>query len=115
MIIIGVVLLVLVLGAAAAVAVARADVPGVPETVTTTSATPLPAGPLAAADVHDVRFDQAVRGYRMEQVDAALSRLASELGERDVEISRLRDEADRSATAVAAVATGRSGLTGGDT
>lgn len=114
MIIIGVVLLVLVLGAAAAVAVARVDVPGVPEAVTTTSATPLPSGPLRAADVHEVRFDQAVRGYRMEQVDAALSRLAGELGERDAEISRLRDEADRSVTAVGAVVTGRSEQTGGD-
>lgn len=95
MVIIGAVLLVLVLGAAAAVLVARVDVPGVPEPVTTTSAEPLPAGPLTMADVHDLRFDVALRGYRMEQVDAALHRLAGELGERDAEIARLRQERDR--------------------
>lgn len=101
MVIIGVVLLVLVLGAVAAVAVARLDVPGVPAAVTTTAAQPLPAGPLQVADVHDVRFDQAVRGYRMEQVDAALARLADELGERDAEIARLRAEEDLDEAAAA--------------
>lgn len=93
MIIIGIVLLVLVLGGVAAAAVARLDVPGVPDAVTTTSAHPLPAGPLRATDVHDVRFDQAVRGYRTEQVDAALARLADELADREVEIARLRGAA----------------------
>lgn len=94
MIIVGVVLLVLVVGAVAAVAVARLDVPGVPEPVVTTSVQPLPSGPVGAADVHDLRFDQAVRGYRMEQVDSVLARLAGELAERDAEIDRLRREQD---------------------
>lgn len=92
MIIVGVVLVVLALGALAAWAVARADVPGVPAPVGTESARPLPAGPLGPVDVHEVRFDQAVRGYRMAQVDAALGRLADELAARDAEIARLRDE-----------------------
>lgn len=95
MVIIGAVLLVLVLGAVTALLVARTDVPGVPDAVTTAAAEPLPSGPLAATDVHDVRFDVTLRGYRMEQVDAALRRLASELGERDAEITRLRGERDR--------------------
>lgn len=90
MIIVGVVLAVLLLGAVAAWAVARADVPGVAAPVGTQSAQPLTDGPVGADQVHDLRFDQAVRGYRMEQVDRALARLADELAVRDAEIARLR-------------------------
>jgi DivIVA domain-containing protein len=85
---------VLLVGAAAAWAVSRADVPGVPRAVTTESAHPLPTGPLGPDDVHDLRFDQAVRGYRMAQVDVALARLGQELAERDAEIARLREAAE---------------------
>lgn len=93
MIIVVAVVAVLLVGAGAAWVVSRVDVPGVAEAVTTESARPVPAGPLDADDVHDVRFDQAVRGYRMAQVDEALARLAQELRERDAEIARLRDAA----------------------
>lgn len=93
MIIVVAVVAVLLVGAAAAWVVSRADVPGVAEAVTTESARPLPAGPLDADDVHDVRFDQAVRGYRMAQVDEALASLGRELQERDAEIARLRQAA----------------------
>lgn len=92
MIIIGVVLAVLALGAGAAWAVARLDVPGVDEATGSQSAEPLPAGPLRPGDVDGVRFNQAVRGYRMGQVDRALTRLADELLDRDREITRLRAE-----------------------
>ncbi|QFG70299.1 DivIVA domain-containing protein [Ornithinimicrobium pratense] len=78
-----------------AVLVSRIDVPGVPDAVTTTAAEPLGSGPLSPVDVHGVRFDIALRGYRAEQVDGALERLAAELGERDAEIARLREERDR--------------------
>lgn len=94
MIIVGVVVAVLLLGAVVAWAVARADVPGVPAPVGTQSAEALPSGPVRPDDVHDLRFDQAVRGYRMAQVDAALARLSNELAERDAEIARLRAGAD---------------------
>lgn len=43
----------------------------------------LPATPLTAADVQAVRFPMALRGYRMEEVDAVLARLAEELADRD--------------------------------
>lgn len=92
MIILGVALAVLLLGAVAAWAVARLDVPGVTAPVGTQSAQPLAEGPVGADQVHDLRFDQAVRGYRMEQVDRALARLADELSARDAEIARLRQE-----------------------
>ena len=94
MIIVVAVVAVLLLGAVTAWLVSRLDVPGVPPAVTTESARPLPAGPLGEDDLHDVRFDQAVRGYRMQQVDEALSRLGRELHERDAEIARLRDAAE---------------------
>ncbi|MGD8148624.1 DivIVA domain-containing protein [Ornithinimicrobium sp. Y1694] len=94
MIILGLVVVVLLLGAGAAWLVSRVDVPGVAAPVQTQSAEPLRPGALNAEDVHDVRFDQAVRGYRMSQVDAALARLADELADRDEQIARLRAHVD---------------------
>lgn len=92
MVIVGLVVAVLLLGALAAWAVSRTDVPGVPVPVTTQSAQALPPGPVRPETVHELRFDQAVRGYRMAQVDAALERLADELAARETEITRLRAE-----------------------
>ena len=44
----------------------------------------LPADrPLSADDLLEVRFTTALRGYRMEEVDALLDRLAEELEARD--------------------------------
>jgi len=39
------------------------------------------AGPLGPGDLKAVRFSLAVRGYRMSEVDALLSRLAKQLEE----------------------------------
>jgi DivIVA domain-containing protein len=39
----------------------------------------LPEGPLTGQDVADLRFVQAFRGYRMDQVDAAMDGLAAEI------------------------------------
>jgi DivIVA domain-containing protein len=39
----------------------------------------LPDGPLRGEDLRRVRFPLAVRGYRMEEVDALLDRLAAQL------------------------------------
>jgi len=39
-------------------------------------------GPLTSQDLRRVRFSTAFRGYRMSEVDALLSRLATELEER---------------------------------
>ena len=38
---------------------------------------------LTAADLRKVRFSVALRGYRMSEVDALLTRLAAELGDRE--------------------------------
>jgi len=39
----------------------------------------LPAGPLTGEDVAGLRFVQGLRGYRMDQVDAAMDQLAQEI------------------------------------
>jgi DivIVA domain-containing protein len=49
---------------------------------------PLPPGPWRPADVEELRFRVGLRGYRMQDVDAALSALATELRRRDAEVSR---------------------------
>ena len=40
-------------------------------------------GPLTAADLRQVRFTTALRGYRAAEVDALLDRLAAELAARE--------------------------------
>ncbi|MEW2298612.1 DivIVA domain-containing protein [Streptomyces sp. NPDC006655] len=51
---------------------------------------PLPPDrPVHRADVESLRFPLAPRGYRMADVDDALSRLGAELAERDARIADL--------------------------
>jgi DivIVA domain-containing protein len=50
----------------------------------------VPVGSLPAADIEQIHLEQAVRGYRMEDVDALIERLAQEIEARDAEIERLR-------------------------
>jgi DivIVA domain-containing protein len=58
-------------------------------------AVPLPAvRPLTEADLGDVRFDVAFRGYRMAQVDQALRRSAYDLGYKEELIGVLEAEVD---------------------
>ncbi len=92
MIILFVALVVLLVGLVAAVAVRRVPIPAVQASVTTESFPGVPEGPLSAGDLGELRFDQALRGYRMSQVDQTLERLAAELALRDAEIARLRGE-----------------------
>ena len=70
--------------------------------------TRLPAGEIDGDDVRELRFPQAVRGYRMDEVDWVLDRLADELdrvgAERDGLLARVAEL--ESALASAALATG---------
>lgn len=50
----------------------------------------IPVGDLAQADIDAVRIEQAPRGYRMDEVDELVDRLAREIEFRDEEIARLR-------------------------
>nr|WP_231708807.1 DivIVA domain-containing protein [Arthrobacter sp. zg-Y20] len=52
-----------------------------------------------AGDVGGLRFSVALRGYRMDQVDAVLDRLAEALAARDAKISALEAGARETGTA----------------
>jgi DivIVA domain-containing protein len=80
--------------------------PGLTATEPDGRAVPLPTNrPLTESDLDQVRFDTALRGYRMAQVDQALRRAAYDIGYKDeligvleAEVAALRegrtDEAD---------------------
>lgn len=44
----------------------------------------LPTGDITPEDVRSLRFSVAFRGYRMDEVDAVIERLAAELARRQV-------------------------------
>lgn len=50
----------------------------------------LPPEGVVPADLVALRFDAALRGYRMDEVDTVIDRLAFELRSRDEEIAELR-------------------------
>ncbi|NAZ85977.1 DivIVA domain-containing protein [Kineococcus indalonis] len=82
-------LVLLAVGAVAAVATGRVSGALGPAT-STRPYRGLPEGPVLAADVDDVRFSTALRGYRMDEVDAVLERLREEIRERDEELAAWR-------------------------
>ena len=93
-------LLLLVLGALIVGAVVFAvavlitgDEPGMEPAVPDGRSVPFPATrPLVEGDVGALRFDTAIRGYRMGQVDAALRRAAYDLGYKEELIQVLEAE-----------------------
>jgi DivIVA domain-containing protein len=68
------------------------ELPPLPPRATPTR---LPDGELAGGDVRELRFPQAVRGYRMDEVDWVLERVADELdrvgAERDGLLARVAE------------------------
>jgi DivIVA domain-containing protein len=63
-----------------------------PEPASTVPAVSLPEGPVSAGVLGRVRFAPALRGYRMDQVDAVLDRVGEELSARDARINELTEE-----------------------
>src|SRR5579884_3753866 len=53
---------------------------------------PDPGQDVTAADVRALRFQQALRGYKMAEVDWALDRLAAELDRQHAELAQTRAE-----------------------
>lgn len=53
--------------------------------------------PVSEAAIASVRFDTGLRGYRTDQVDAALYRLAWEIGRKDEQLAVLRARLDGAA------------------
>ncbi len=84
-----IVVAVLIIGAFAALAAGRLGYdPMAP--ATTTQRDPGLAEHFTAADVTDLHFDTALRGYRMDQVDEVLDRLQDRIAEQEREIEALR-------------------------
>ena len=50
----------------------------------------MPAGPVSAHDLGELRFDQALRGYRMDQVDEVIDALGARLLELETQVALLR-------------------------
>ncbi|MFV0457959.1 MAG: DivIVA domain-containing protein [Actinomycetales bacterium] len=50
----------------------------------------LPPGRLTPADLAGARFSLALRGYRMDEVDAVMDRMLAELRDSQAELARLR-------------------------
>ena len=48
-----------------------------------------PPGPLSSDDLGRLRFDQALRGYRMDQVDEVIDALGARLRELEAEVGSL--------------------------
>lgn len=91
MIVLEVLLLAAVLFGVAAVAAGRGD--ALADAPRDAADLGLPSDrPLLAADLENVRFPMAVRGYRMAAVDETLDRLAVELAERDERIAELETD-----------------------
>ena len=61
------------------------------DATTTMSHVPLPEDQLTPGDIDELRFDTALRGYRMSEVDAVIDRLRREIGDLDEELSRVRE------------------------
>lgn len=83
-----VVLTLAVLGVVAAVAAGRIN-GGMDDPASSVPSRGLPPGELSTEAMDRVRFSPALRGYRMDEVDAVLDRLTEEVARRDAEISRL--------------------------
>jgi DivIVA domain-containing protein len=71
----------LVVVALAAVVTGRFTPDPMAEPVRSTPHHGLPSDPVSAPDIDLVRFDTALRGYRMDQVDDVLDRLQQRLAE----------------------------------
>ena len=53
----------------------------------------LPPGPLAVDDLAHLRFDQALRGYRMDEVDGVIDALSARIRELEEQAVSRSDEA----------------------
>jgi DivIVA domain-containing protein len=49
----------------------------------------VPTGPLSAGDLERIHFAQAMRGYRMDQVDEVIDALSGRLRELETEVASL--------------------------
>ena len=55
----------------------------------------VPAEPLSAGDMAQLHFDQALRGYRMDEVDGVIDALTGRLRELELQVASLSDTGQR--------------------
>jgi DivIVA domain-containing protein len=93
--VVSLVLLLLAVGVVVAVAAIGAGRVrgGLEEAPTSRPFRPVPEGRIVPSDVDALQFTPALRGYRMDEVDAALASLRDALAERDAELAELRRRA----------------------
>ena len=60
------------------------------EPTSTVAFSGLPTGSLSAQDLEQLHFAQAVRGYRMDQVDEVIDALSARLRELETQVASLR-------------------------
>lgn len=77
----------LLVGGLAAVLTGRATPDPMADPVASTPHHGLPPGDLRAADLDAVRFDTALRGYRMDQVDDVLDRVRKQIADLESEVA----------------------------
>jgi len=73
----------------------RASLPEPDETAAMPILTDVPVGDLSAGEIEQVRIDQALRGYRMDEVDELVDRLGAEIAVRDELLAQQQAEIDR--------------------
>lgn len=73
----------------------RASLPEPDETPAMPALTDVPVGDLSAGAIEQVRIDQALRGYRMDEVDELVDRLGAEIALRDDLLAQQQAEIDR--------------------
>ena len=78
-----------VVGVVAALLTGFLTAGGLAEDESTVPVRALPEGPLSGQEVGRLRFAAALRGYRMDQVDAAMDRLGAELDRLHEQLHRL--------------------------
>jgi DivIVA domain-containing protein len=57
------------------------------DATTSQSFSGVPPGPLSTEDIEELRFDQALRGYRMNQVDEVLDALCDRISELESQVA----------------------------
>lgn len=87
-----VVVAVLVAGVTVAVVMGRLPVDPMADAGSTVPDHGLVAGVVGAEDVDAIRFDTALRGYRMDQVDDVIDRLQARIAELEGGAGRGRDD-----------------------
>ena len=82
-------IVVLLIGLTAAAVMGRIGGGSMAEPTSSQAFSGVPDGPLSSDDLGRLRFDQGLRGYRMDQVDEVIDALGARLRELEAEVESL--------------------------